>query len=367
MAARQYALAVNTFEAALVVMVGDSTATQALLQAKEALAQDQSEKTKLAKYKDHMEAGRLAMTAQRYEDAIKEYRGALLVMPGDPAATKARQDAEDQLKGSADTRYVQQQLERAQAALDARRFKEAVRALEPLVKEVPDNEDASRMLRDAKKTLAQAQADCDRFVKLATLALQARRYEEALLNFREAVKALPEEKDASNGLAQVEKLITDSQASQLAYERFMRLGRIAMQNKQYADALASFQEALRIAPNDILAHNGYRDALKAVKGSADRQKDFDRQVTIINAALKNRQWATAIQACNIAMKLNPDDTQVPAALQSALYGKDMEDGQAALRAKRYADAIRLFQDALVQKPGDAAATSFLGLAKGMSK
>ena len=371
MAAKQYAEAMRNFEAALVLIAGDRTAAQSLLEAKEALAKNGEEQKKLDKYNAHMTAARAAMLAKRYVEAAKEFRAALLVIPSDGPALDGRREADRMVDAAADvdtkTQTVQQEMNRAQAALDAKRYNLAVKILNALVKATPDVPEAAKMLKDAKKAKAKAQADCDPLVALGTAALNAGRIEEAIGNFRDAVKVLADDDTAVNGLQTAQKALSDLQVAQAAYQRYMGQGQVGLDNKQYTDALAAFGEALRLFPKDIRAQTGYNLAAKGLKVAADQTKKYDRLVNVANTAVKQRQWLAAIQAANDALLLNPNDQVMPAVLTQVRYGKAMDDGKLALQLRRYPDAIRSFQDALTQKPNDTAASSFLNLARGMAR
>jgi tetratricopeptide (TPR) repeat protein len=367
MLTKEYAAAVNAFKAALELMPADSTAIQARLDAETALAKDQTEKDKLEKYKKFMEAGRLAMLAQRYPDAVREYVAALQQIPGDPAALKGQRDAERQVNalanGDKQKQFIQDELGKGRAALEGKRYREAIRILEDLLNTAPEEAEATRLLQTARQSYARLRDDFNRVLLRGNVALQARRYEEAITHYQEAVRILPDEETGTKALQQAQKALQDYQVSQVAYDRFMREGTQAMINKQYLTALNAFNEALRIAPADANANAGMLDARKALNRELDRKKDYDRLTKVIKNAMLQQNWPTAIQAINDALRLNPDDLDLPVLLIKARYNKAMADGQSAYGMMRYSDAVRFFQDALSLKPGDPAANALLAQAR----
>lgn len=322
---------------------------------------------KQAEYQARMDAGQAAMVAQRYADALREFLAAQRVLPGDAAALKGQRDAEDRLDAIQDKDKRRAAfvglMDRAKNALAARRFDEAVDAATAALRLSPTDADAKQLQRDAVQARRTARADFDRLLAAADAARNAGRMEEAARLYGQALQLFPDDAAAQRGARAMESLVANAQALPIAYTRFMDTGALAMRSLQYADAVRAYSEALRLAPNDILAASGLRDAQAALVTVAQATLEFDRQMQIGNDALRAKRFADAIAAFQKAQRLFPASLLPVAPLSQARYGKAMADGQAALSARRYADAVRSFEDALKEVPGDLAATTALRQAR----
>jgi tetratricopeptide (TPR) repeat protein len=153
------------------------------------------------------------------------------------------------------------------------------------------------------------------------------------------------------------------QIAQAAFDRFMAQGNDAFRNKRYLDAVANFNEALRLRPTDPGALAGLDSALRAIERDKRALVDVDAILKQAALELSNKQYADAIRHYNDVLKQDSDNRRALDGLRQARYAKDMDDGQRAMLAQKYTDAIKAFEDALVQRPGDPAASSLLQQAK----
>src|SRR5262249_23220844 len=155
---------------------------------------------------------------------------------------------------------------------------------------------------------------------------------------------------ATKGKQSADRSVGDAQAGLGAYVRFIDQASLAMQAGRYGDALQLYGEALRLVPGDPVAIQGLRDARTAAGAALRRGGDVGRAMQTATNALRARQFSDAITAFRAALRLVPDDPQALAGLRKARFGQAMSDGQAAMRASRFADAVRNFEEALRQIP-----------------
>jgi tetratricopeptide (TPR) repeat protein len=378
MASKQYAAALRAFDSACQVAPRDAEATKGRTEAQDALERDETEKKKLADYQLHMKAGQVAMMAQRYQDAIREYLAAQQVIPGDFAAVLAQRQAENLIAAvqNQDKRRAMYTdlMERARTALREKRYDQATDALATALQLFPGDADATKALREVKQALAVAKADYNRFMTQGNIALAAQRLEEAVRNFQEASRALPGDPLAAKAQGEAEQALANVQAGQGAYLRYMTQGAVALQAKRYADALVAYTEALRLVPNDPTAVQGLqeaRQALQDVKATADlaaqNRAQYDKQMRLAANAMTAHLWLDAIRAYTAALQAVPDDPTATAGLHKAKYSKAMADGHKALTARRQAEAISAFEDALKEAPNDIPAQRGLQQAKMLKK
>jgi tetratricopeptide (TPR) repeat protein len=292
-----------------------------LSEARAALDGESAEKKKQADYRQHMDAGKSAMRAERYTDAVKEYMAALRLMPDDLEAQQGQRQAEARLAALADKEKRQNAFdaltERAKTAQRGKRFKEAVQALEAALRLIPDDREAARDLRTAKADLARVKRENPSLLARADLAVKLRRLNDARDLCDEAVKNWAEDELAEKALKNVDRLIESAKMAQATYLARVQAAQLAYAAGNYAQAVAAFAEAARLMPADVVVARQLREARAA----------FERQ--------------------------------------KARYNRAIGDGQRALQMRRKSDAIAAFTAALDEMPVDLAATNGLRQARMM--
>jgi tetratricopeptide (TPR) repeat protein len=216
---------------------------------------------------------------------------------------------------------------------------------------------------------------------------------------------------------------TDRQNARDEFHRLMVEGNAALTNLQFSDAIQSYRDARKLFPEDVDAAKGlaaaragladaqsaqsappvnpYLDALNrnvqvTQKAIGDQQTHRSNYMSLMNqasvASLDGRfddAKDSYIQALHIAtdpagnpvLTLSSGDPYAPPLIQTtpsdaardsraALdglrevnYQMAMSDGDLAMRAQRYHDAVFAFQTALRQRPNDPAACSGLAQAR----
>jgi predicted Zn finger-like uncharacterized protein len=254
-------------------------------------------------------------------------------------------------------------MERSGNALRARRYEDAVQAANEAVKLFPNDPRAKQAQADARKALRAARARYNQLLTDADAALQARRLDEAVRLYQQAAELFPEDEGARRGLREARAAGDMLRDAGTAYNRLMATGAAALQGRRYPDAVLAYSEALRLVPNDPLAAQGLRDAQAGAERLGRRRQALDRQLQTGAAALRQKQYADAIRAFKAALDLDPDNPAALDGLRQARYADAMTEGWRALNARRRQDAIRFFEDALKEKPGDPQATTALQQAK----
>jgi tetratricopeptide (TPR) repeat protein len=325
--------------------------------ARDAAAATEAEKKKrLGEYTMAMQAGRDALKARRFDDAVRSFGDALKVMPGDRDATASAQQAikaRDDAKTAAD---AEKKLAAEKAAHDAA---------------------TAKAQQQAEADKAKRQADYAKAIQAGRDAWAARRFDDAAKAFGDALKIMPGDATATAYEKQAIKARDDAKAAADAeakrkadYTRLMNQAQTAMGAKHYDDALKDYGEALKLQPGDAAATKGHRDAQAALDAAKVSPKpapppppppaEYTKQMNAAAALEKQQKYADALTAYKAALKVVPNDA---AATKAADFAQHMADGQKALAARKFPDAVRELEAALKVKPNDADATALLKRAK----
>jgi cytochrome c-type biogenesis protein CcmH/NrfG len=211
-----------------------------------------------------MSAARAALVGQRYAEARNEFLAALQLKPEDQAALEGRKQAEKRLdelqeeaKRHADFNRFMDQGDRA---LRNHRYDEAERAYAKAVKLLPRDLDARQGLREAQKGLDKMKQDFARLMQQGDLAMQTLRPGDAVRAYGQAAKLFPDNEAANDKLQTAQKAQDDLGNAQASYNRLMLQGAAAMRLGRFTDATIAYSAALRLAPGDLDALAGLRNA-----------------------------------------------------------------------------------------------------------
>lgn len=309
--------------------------------------------------------GRTAMNEGRFEDAMRAFQEALRLDPTNEEAT-------------------------TQLAL-ARQRNEARKKAE--------EEAASNQQQDAAKKQAELQAA----LKAGQDAMAAKRYNDAIKAFEQVLKIDPNHTEAKfrlNLARQLAKEPTrpvdtspagkdDAAKKQAEFMSHMRAGAAAFAAKKYEEAVQHYTAAVQLNPRDPLANRALNDSKKALEDSKKRppgqptqpsrpdprppvgpaqgqnpnQAEYARQMQLGQQMDRQRKWAEAIAAYQAALAAVPNDPRAKAALNMAEFNQFMQTGQQFMQERKNAEAVKAFEAALERIPNHPEATRRLQEAK----
>src|SRR5262249_40568734 len=161
---------------------------------------------------------------------------------------------------------------------------------------------------------------------------------------------------------------------EVAYQKWMKEGDAALSAKKFAEAAKAYDEALKQKPGDPAATKGKKAALDGMKPppkppvkpadpkGKQAKEDYDLAMSAARAAMKNKNYQGAVNAYAEALRKMPGDKTAAAEkaeaekqLAAVAYQNWMKQGDAALAAKKFAEAAKAYDEALKIKPGDPAA------------
>lgn len=393
----RYPDAIREFLGAQAVIPGDAAAVKGQKDAEQKIA-DAKQQDDFNKLLDN---AKTALNNKKYNEAIGGALAALRILPGDPGATKLLDDAKKGLDAA--TTDYKRFMGAADTARAAGRFEEAQRMLTKALDVLPGDAAALKAQQDLQNRLADLQAGQAaymRYMATGVQAMNANRYADAVAAFTEALKLVPNDLDAQKGFTDAQTALNAIVARKTDYDRFMALAAAAMAKKLYPDAVVAYRDALIAIPDDPLAIAGlrqakylrnmsegdkallvkkygeaikhYEEALKEVPGDKAAKEQlnsarYQRAMQDGTAALVGKKFADAVSEFEEALRERPNDVNAKLQLHEAKFSRAMADGDAAMRVQKYDDAIAAYQEALRERPNDAKATKALMQAQKLKK
>lgn len=409
--AKQYSEAIKTFQQARKIAPDNIDIVTGLTRAEQARDRALAEaQTKAAGLERTQKLGRLLksgqanIAAKQFEAAVANLTEAASLEPGNPTiagelkkaiAGRDAQFADAKAQAAAKQRAAtyQKLLSEGRAALDTKRFPEAIKAFTEAQKVLPGDKTSSDYLKEAQNAKQAADDAIAAAAKLrAEEARKAGEFQKALAmgrsmlakdDFAAAAKALnqakaldplnAELKRAQSDLAQaVQRANSAAEAAKKRDQQFQSLladGRTALAGKRYTEALKALSGATTLMPMSKEAQDLFRRAQaeqRAAEEAAAKAKLQEILTTGI-AALKAKNYDAAEKAFRSASLVDPTNPQVVQGLKEIVAGRQAisdeklrianfnlaySAGQKALQAKNYDAAIQSLQQALKLVPNE---------------
>ncbi len=382
--------AIAKYTAAAKLFPGDPVATNGLRAAQEAKKRKEDAE-RAARDADSRKKARLselaslAKTAEGKRDwagAVKSYREALTLAPGDVALGAALAKAERaQTEDLARARREQEEKTRkgevaklvgaGSAHLAAKRGKEAADAFRRALGLGPTSAEAKVGLASAEKLIPapvdplakKRQEDYQLAMDAGTAAVKANNLQGAMFSYREALRLMPGDAKATAAYASAEKLLREATErdtkgkAEAAYKKAYGEGSALLKERRFADAAKSFDAALVAKPGDTAAIEGKRQALEGMKPPpADpRKAAYEKAMSTARALVKAGKHGDAVREFDEALKQVPGDKAALSERTAAvdtLYQAWYRQGQTLLGGRKFAEAKAAFDNALAVKPGD---------------
>jgi cytochrome c-type biogenesis protein CcmH/NrfG len=227
-------------------------------------------------------------------------------------------------------------------------------------------------LRLAKKKEEESRrADFRRLMIEGGGALADHRFDEAAKSYQGALQLFPDDVEAAKGLSAARTSLEErarakkeEEKRQAEFAGLMDQGREAMKKQQFAAAAQSFDSALRLIPDHAAAAKGFREATEATDAQEVAKKkvaDYTRHMTAARAAMVGQRYAEARNEFLAALQKKPDDPAAQdghkqaekrlnelqdEAKRQADFNRLMDQGDRALRNRRYEEAERAYTKAV---------------------
>lgn len=404
---KELAKAREAYQVVLGIKPGDTYAQTKINAIDNTLAAEQAARLKSTEeaYKAAIGAAQTAITQKSYVQAKEFLDKALAIKPGD-AFAMARSAEVDRLLEEQQMRKAQEEMTAAQyntaiasadKAFSSLAYVEAKTAYQQALQIIPGDPYALQRISAIDDieaaTLAKKQKEVEASYKRAmekgTTALVAREYPAARTAFQEAVAIKPSDVSARTKLTETELLIRQNeeklaadQARRKKYEATVQTADQYLAGKDYANAMASFEQALDLMPGESYPQqkiSEIRASLAEQERTAAEKQSLENayNLSLANADkyYKAKDYQQARDEYARALRLKPEEDfpkskvaemdnlivlrqqeQQAAKSRADAYAAAMNQGNSLFDKKDYTTARGQYQEALKVMPGDILAS-----------
>ena len=358
------------------------------------------EKDKLDSFNEMVALGDNLLKQEKYAEAVMQYESALKLYPNNSAAKSKYQDAKSKkevydLKVSEFERLCSQ----GQEFTLRKKYAEAIDAYEQALQIFPAKEISDKVTElQAKKQVAD---NYDAKITEADALYEDRSYNEAKAAYQEALSVIPNDSYALGMISRVDEIVNSPEYRKIQSDKakidsdfanFISKGESAESAKNYELALSYYVNALELKPNnaDALAkkknaedmilyteqQRKEQERLAAAEAERQRKEQIQSLINTGNQQITSKQYAEAEHTFNQVLALDPNNVVATEKLgviagfyeeiqrqKQENYNRAMSEGQYAMDSRNFAEAIRQYNIALTNKPGDEAATQQLTFAQ----
>ncbi|MBN2611554.1 MAG: hypothetical protein JXB00_08365, partial [Bacteroidales bacterium] len=339
MAQKSYTNAKSSFEEALTYKPDDITAKNRLAEASNLILQEQAKQTafqaKKMQYDGFVSNADKFFASKDYSSAKSEYLKAAQVLP-DEQYPKQRVQEIDRLATLAEAEKQRELESKFRTALNAgnnymaqKSYTNAKSSFEEALTYKPDDITAKNRLAEANNLIRQEQgqqaalqakkSQYDGFISNADKFFASKDYPSAKSEYLKAAQVLPGEQYPKQRIQEIDRLVADEarakRETEANYQRAITAANNSFNQKSYANAKASYQEALSFKSDDNLAKsrileidNILKQQMAEQAALQAKQKQYDDLVARADGLFNQKNYTAAKDQYKSALQVMPEQT-----------------------------------------------------------
>lgn len=356
-----------------------------------------NEKDKVNAFNEMVALGDNLLKQEKYAEAVMQYESALQLYPNNTMVREKYQDAKNK-KDAYDTKISEYEKFKAKGLEFTLRKKygEAIDYYRQALELYPNDTEIPGLIKELQ-TQKDIADNYDARITEADNYYEDRSYNEAKASYQAALQVIPDDSYALGMIARIDEIVNSPEYLKIQndkakldsdFDNLMSRGESAEAMKNYEQALTCYVSALDLKPNNAQALAKKKNAedmilyqeqqrkeqerLAAAEAEKQRQANINNLLSLGNKQLNEKKYAEAELSFNEVLRLDPNNATATAQLsviagfyeeiqrqKQENYNTAMAEGSYAFDSRKYAEAIRQYNIALANKPGDEAATQRL--------
>ena len=359
------------------------------------------EKEKLDLFNEMVALGDRLLKSEKYAEAVMQYESAMKIYPNNSAVKEKYQDAKNK-KDTYNTKVSEFERLNAQAQEFTlrKKYAEAIEAYEQALQIFPNETELQAKINElqTKKNIADSY---NARITEADALYEDQSYVEAKAAYEAALTVIPDDSYALGMIARIDETINSPEYRKIQNDKakldsdfagFMNKGEKAEGENNFESALSYYVKALELKPNNAEALAKKKNAedmilyleqqrkeqerLAAAEAEKQRKVQIQNLINAGNQQITDKKYAEAEQTFNQILALDPNNATATEKLgviagfyeeiqrqKQENYSRAMSEGQYAMDSRNFPEAIRQYNIALTNKPGDEAAIQQLTLAQ----
>lgn len=361
--AKQYEKAKTSFEKANQLLPNETLPLEKIKEIESILEKIKKEEEA---YSQFIETGDKLYGEEKYEESILEYEKALKIKAAEPKPTqqieKAKLKIAEQKKLEED---YKKQIAMANNLFDKNKFKESVAAYEKALLLKKEETYPTEQIEKAKSEIARIEKIEKEYLEHLTKGedlLAKLEFEKSIVSFTKASELKPNESLPKEKIAIAKAEIEKLRVIDETFASLMSEGATAFTKNDYAKALLKYKEALNTKPKEVIAQEKISEVEKAIAAAKKREEEYQKALAIGNEKMISENYTEAIQSYQEALKLKPNEpvpTKKIKEAETALakirkleedFKSNLEKGNSLLASEKFEEAILAFTEAQEAKP-----------------
>jgi len=305
---------------------------------------------------------------KKYTEAISAYRDALTLLPGEAYPLQRINELTGLLDAMKQTEStyasliaVADSLAKAEALAEALGNYQQASELKPAEKYPKER---IRQITSTLETLKAGQEKYNSLISKGEKAYSEQNYTMALKHFEEAAATKPSEQYPVDKITAIRLILKDKQARQEMYVQALSTGDKLLSEKQYERALAAFNEARSIKPEENYPASKISEIGSLLSALKQTEDQYRQHIRVGDSASAAGNYTEALTSFQNARGLKPSESYpeeqisriqgIIAEQQKSADAYKLELGLAdkAFASGNYDDAITRYKQASSIKPGE---------------
>ena len=309
----------------------------------------------LAKASQHFES-------KEYAEALEQFNKAKALLPLNDQTIAKIAETE---KIISDQKSYTELKNQADEFFESAKYEQAKEKYEQSLKFSPEDTYATGKITEINNLLeaiAEKEKNYSNAISIADKALKDKEYNLALENYNLASSIKPDEAYPKNKSSEVQNIIKDLEAKQLAYEENIATADSKFNNENYSQAIEAYQEALKFKPNDKYAVNRIAESRNLIS-ETEINEAYENAVASAYFHEENNDLSKALDSWKIASNLKPNEalpkskiTELGAVVAAEkrkiqeAYDKLIAEADRNYNSKVFDQAIEKYEEAGKLKP-----------------
>ena len=349
-----------------------------------------NEKEKLDSFNEMVTLGDNLLKTDKYAEAVLQYESALKLYPNNNAVKEKYQEAKNK-KDAYDSKVSEYDRlkSKGQEFTLRKKYSEAIDYYQQALELFPNDKEIPGIIAELQSQLDISERYNSKITEADAL-YEDRSYTEAKTAYEAALTVIPDDSYALGMIDRINEIVNSSEYIKIQndkakldkdFENYIAKGENAEVAKNYELALSYYDKALEIKPNnaDALAkkknaedmilyqeqQRKEQERLAAIEAEKQRKAQIQSLINTGNQQLTEKKYAEAETTFNEVLTLDPNNATATEKLgiiagfyeeiqrqRQENYQNAMSEGDYAYASRNYAEAIRQYNIALNNKPGD---------------